>query len=189
MLLDHTPRLAPRIEDRVVAIEGIISALALPSGRLSERDLGRLVLAVSSRPSAYQDLVVDDPEHRWWMVLHVAANFDLRVLSWERDQESDWHDHGGSSGAFVVTSGALVERARARDAVSTSTRRVAAGQLATFGPSHVHDVLYDTGSPAVSVHAYSPPLTGLTYYDRTPLGFVARDVVTEERRGAFELAL
>jgi hypothetical protein len=43
-------------------------------------------------------------------------------------------------------------------------------------------MIYEAGKPAVSIHAYSPPLSGLTVYDRTRFGFVARDFVNEERR-------
>jgi len=164
----------------------LLDQLNLPSGRLDEAALARVVLAVASSPSIYDDLVVDDPAHRWWMTLHEARNFDLRVLSWGPDQSSGWHDHGGSSGAFTVTSGAVAERSRADDAVGVTTRDFSVGQFATFGPGHVHDVEYMSGHPAVSIHAYSPPLTGLTYYERTELGFVARGVVDEERRSAFE---
>ena len=42
-------------------------------------------------------------------------------------------------------------------------------------------MIYEAGKPAVSIHAYSP-LSGLTVYDRTRFGFVARDFVNEERR-------
>lgn len=142
--------------------------------------------AAASRPHIFADLVVDDPDTRWWMLLHDAENFDLRVLSWERDQETDWHDHGGALGAYTVTSGTLVERFRDVDNVSLVTRRVGVGQFATFGSSHVHDVVYGDGPPAASVHAYSPPLTGLTFYDRTRFGFVSREVVSEEHLKPFE---
>jgi len=37
----------------------------------------------------------------------------------------------------------------------------------------------------VSIHAYSPPLSGLTYYERTRFGFVAREFIEEERRSTF----
>ena len=49
----------------------------------------------------------------------------------------------------------------------------------------MHDVLHETGEPAVSIHAYSPPLSGLTYYERTRFGFVAREFIEEERRSTF----
>jgi hypothetical protein len=145
------------------------------------------VQAVAARSELFDDLVVDDPDHRWWMTLHEAENLDIRVLAWEHDQASDWHDHGGSSGAYIVKAGSLRERFRAGDDTSIAERVVGPGRTASFGPSHVHDVIYSSGTPAVSVHAYSPPLSGLTYYDHGPLGFVARAVVPEESRRPFEL--
>jgi len=186
MMLNDQSNLAPGADGRARELAALLAQLELPSGRLSEAALGRVVLAVAGRPDLYSDLIVDDAVHRWWMTLHEAHNFDLRVLSGECAQSSDWHDHGGSSGAFTVVGGALVERSRADDAVSVVERRCSVGQFATFGPGHVHDVVYASGEPAVSIHAYSPPLTGLTYYDRTSLGFVASGVVPEERRRAFE---
>lgn len=77
----------------------------------------------------------------------------------------------------------LLERYRDADGVTVASRRLAAGQHGAFGPAHVHDVVYEAGQPAVSIHAYSPPLSRLTYYDHTPCGFVAREVIPEEQRG------
>ena len=43
--------------------------------------------------------------------------------------------------------------------------------MRSFGPRHVHDVRNSAaGSVAVSVHAYSPPLSAMTRYDLTPGG-------------------
>jgi len=187
MTLETQPT-APHLEERVAALDHILSGLNLPGGRLTEVALQRIVIAVAGRPELFDDLVVADPAHRWWLTLREADNFDLRVLSWEHDQTSDWHDHGGSAGAYVVTRGSLRERFRAADGVTVSERVAGAGKPVAFEPAHVHDVTYASGSPAVSIHAYSPPLSGLTYYDHGPLGFVAREVVPEESRRAFELA-
>jgi hypothetical protein len=44
------------------------------------------------------------------------------------------------------------------------TRRLRAGRGATFGLGHVHDVVNVRPEHAVSVHAYSPPLTAMSYY-------------------------
>jgi len=186
-MLVRAPADGPALSGRARQLDDLLGQLKLPRGRLAEARLATLVLAVASRPHLFKDLVVDDPDTRWWMLLHEAENFDLRVLSWERDQGSDWHDHGGASGAYAVTSGSLVERFRDVDNVSLVSRRIGVGQFATFGPSHVHDVVHGDGAPAVSIHAYSPPLTGLTLYDRTSYGFVAREVVPEERRKPFEV--
>jgi len=43
---------------------------------------------------------------------------------------------------------------------------VTAGRVRAFGPHHVHDVRNNSsGSVAVSVHAYSPPLATMTRYN------------------------
>jgi hypothetical protein len=59
------------------------------------------------------------------------------------------------------------------------------GECGSFGTDYVHDVVFESGDPAVSIHAYSPPLSGLTFYDRTRFGFVAREFIEEERRSSF----
>jgi hypothetical protein len=56
---------------------------------------------------------------------------------------------------------------------SAQVSQVASGDVRAFGPRYVHDVRNSaTGSVAVSVHAYSPPLPGMTRYDLTPGGLV-----------------
>lgn len=172
-------------EERALALKSFIGGLALSSGRLGVRELKRVSVAVAERPDLYRDLIVDDPERRWWMLLHRTPGFEVKLLTWEIEQSSDWHDHGGSSGALTVVSGSLVEHYRSTNLIDSATRRFGEGETSVFGPSHVHDVLFESGSPAVSIHAYSPPLSGLTYYDRTPYGFVAREFVEEERRSTF----
>jgi hypothetical protein len=160
-------------------IAQLLAELGLPDSRLAEGELAQVVATIGAKPYLFADLVGHSQSSRWWMLLFRAANFEVRLLSWEHDQSSDWHDHGGSSGAFYVVDGALSERYRAEDGVAIASRRLAAGQRGAFGPSHVHDVVHAAGRPALSVHAYSPPLTGLTYYDKGAHGFVAREVVPE----------
>jgi len=49
-------------------------------------------------------------------------------------------------------------------------RTVRAGGIRSFGSQHVHDVINIFGEPAVSIHAYSPPLTAMQRYDLTGSG-------------------
>ena len=58
----------------------------------------------------------------------------------------------------------------------------------SFATDYVHDVARVSKAPAVSIHAYSPPLNGLTFYDRTRFGFIAREFIEEERRSTFRSA-
>jgi hypothetical protein len=49
-------------------------------------------------------------------------------------------------------------------------RRRVAGDGVGFGPRYVHDVRNLSEAPAVSVHAYSPPLTTMSFYDLDETG-------------------
>jgi len=169
---------------RAEVIRRVLDNLDLDHGRLSATDLERVALAIAARPELYEDLVVDDETSRWWLLLFRNPAYEVKLLTWEHDQSSDWHDHGGSSGVFAVTAGALTERHRAQDHVGIESRTFRAGQHGAFGPDHVHDVVFESGRPAVSIHVYSPPLSGLTFYDHTDFGFVAREFIPEDDRGA-----
>ena len=167
---------------RALEVRSLLDDLGLSDGRLTPEELHDVVRAVASAPHVFTDLIVDDEVNRWWLLLFQTDNFEVRILGWEHEQRSDWHDHGGSSGAFVVTQGTLFESYRAADNVSIATRTYGVGDHGSFGPEHVHDVVHVSGKPAVSIHAYSPPLSGLTTYVRSPFGFVAREFVEEKRR-------
>jgi hypothetical protein len=75
-------------------------------------------------------------------------------------------------GALTVVSGRLVEQRWTGDGLRTRTLR--AGGSAGFPLGHVHDVSNRAAEPAVSVHAYSPPLTAMSYYGFTPDGRLRR---------------
>jgi hypothetical protein len=169
--------------ERAAAIRRCLESLELPDRRLSADEAETAALAVAEHRELWSDLVVDSPDTRWWIVLYRTASYEVRLLSWEFDQSSGWHDHGGSCGGFVITEGVLCEHYRGEDAVSSLERRFHPGEHGNFGPSHVHDVGHGEGRPAVSIHAYSPPLTSLSMYDVTPYGFVVREVVPDDRRG------
>ncbi len=182
MSLHFVDRESEAPEARAEAIHQLLENLALPDARLSPEQLELVVNVVAARPDVWQDLVVDDRENRWWLLLYRTPSFEVKLLSWQTDQSSDWHDHGGSSGAMRVTQGSLRETHRAKDGVGVRESIFTPGGVGSFGTDYVHDVVHETGEPAVSIHAYSPPLSGLTYYERTRFGFVARAFVEEERR-------
>jgi predicted metal-dependent enzyme (double-stranded beta helix superfamily) len=118
-----------------------------------------------------------DPEGRWYEQIRVSDSCELWLISWLPGQSTGFHDHGGANGAFGVMWGELDEHMMVRGADGalggSAARRVAAGTVRSFGPRHVHDVRNSSaGSVAVSVHAYSPPLSAMTRYDLTPGGLV-----------------
>jgi hypothetical protein len=162
---------------RALQFADFFTSLDLPVGRLTLSDLERVVASVALRHDLFDDLVVHASDG-WSLHLFVNESVGVKIESWGEDHLVNWHDHGGSSGAFAVTSGTLVEQYRSDDYVGIECRHLRVGDLASFGAGHVHDV-YRSGAPAVSVHAYSPPLTAMTHYDHSPQGFVALELIPE----------
>jgi predicted metal-dependent enzyme (double-stranded beta helix superfamily) len=107
--------------------------------------------------------VAFDAEHRWHQRLYRDRRLDIWLISWLPEQGTQLHDHGGSSGSFTVLTGELTETVVSGQRLRDRARP--AGDTVGFGPRYVHDVRNTSRAPAVSVHAYSPPLTTMTYYD------------------------
>ena len=133
--------------------------------------------AVASRPELWADLVPPAREVRWHALLHRSDAFDVWLLAWDPDHQTDWHDHGGSSGCFAVVSGRLLEAYRRPRSGLAGARTVRAGSAVGFGPAHVHNVSHHAGAPALSIHVYSPALVAMTYYEPTVHGFAARETI------------
>jgi predicted metal-dependent enzyme (double-stranded beta helix superfamily) len=140
---------------------------------LTPAELAAEVRRLTSAPADWVTRVRLDPEGRWYEQIPVNEWCELWLISWLPGQSTGFHDHGGANGAFGVVWGQLDEYVAAHGAVAAANP-VAAGKVRSFGPRHVHDVRNSAaGSVAVSVHAYSPPLSAMTRYDRTPGGLVA----------------
>ena len=129
---------------------------------------------MTSSPAEWVARVRLDPEGRWYEQIAMGDAYELWLISWLPGQATGFHDHGGANGAFGVVWGELDEYVVARGTATSRANRVAAGTVRSFGPHYVHDVRNSsTGSVAVSVHAYSPPLSAMTRYALTPSGLVA----------------
>jgi hypothetical protein len=112
------------------------------------------------------------PENqRWFTRLRSDDELDVWLISWVPGEATELHDHCGSLGAMTLLSGALHEYRWAGDALRH--RRLTAGVQAAFPLGWVHDVTWaptesmPSAGPTLSVHAYSPPLTAMSYYDVT----------------------
>lgn len=112
---------------------------------------------------------------RWATRLHLDDDVDVWLISWVPDRSTELHDHAGSIGALTVLSGVLSEFRWVGGELKH--RRLDAGDQASFPLGWVHDVVQapgDEGGPTLSVHAYSPPLTAMSYYEPTTRGTLRR---------------
>ena len=116
-----------------------------------------------------------------WRDEHV----DVWVISWASGNDTGFHDHDVSSGAVAVVEGELIEE---RLVLGGPPRRLRhrAGEAFDFDASHVHRMLQDSDTPAVSIHAYSPPLWRMGSYAVGPDGTLRRQSISyaEELRPA-----
>ena len=141
--------------------------------RLSQARLGQIVGAVAARPDSWSELVRFDAGRRWYQRLDLAEDHEVWLLSWLPGQSTGFHDHGRAAGAFAVAQGRIQERtvaAGGRPPVRHLT--VAEGGVRPFGSHHVHDVVNAFAEPAITVHAYSPPLTAMRRFELTDSGLV-----------------
>ncbi|HEY4851227.1 MAG TPA: rhodanese-like domain-containing protein [Streptosporangiaceae bacterium] len=163
--------------ERQQAIIDTLHGMVPRAGRLSPTRLRAITVELAGRPGLWADLVVHDPDVRWYLPLHRSNACDVWLLAWERGQDTDWHDHGGSSGSFAVAEGSLVEQYRVPSGRRLGRRSLGTGEAVAFGPGHVHDVAHIGDGSATSIHAYSPPLVAMTYYTGTDYGLIARETV------------
>jgi rhodanese-related sulfurtransferase len=109
-------------------------------------------------------------DRRWYEKLHDGQDYDLWVISWLPGQSTGFHDHGISSGAFVIAAGILEEHRPGEKAAILRT-----GRSRAFGPYYAHDVRNASAAPAVSLHAYSPPLSEMNEFELDGSRLVPRD--------------
>ena len=162
---------------------------------VSLADLIALTRTMADEVRAGRHTATVDATSRWSQRLHADAYLDVWLIGWAPTQAAELHDHGGSLGALTVVRGELTEwhwrgggtdrtgdtagggtpgtipvaPGSAADMVGSGPglrrRLLRAGRGAAFALGHVHDVSNRTLDSAVSVHAYSPPLSTMSYYD------------------------
>ncbi|WP_082393572.1 cysteine dioxygenase [Nocardia arizonensis] len=130
-------------------------------------------------------------EQRWATRLLTDDEVDIWLISWTPDKSTELHDHAGSLGALTVLSGALSEFRWT--GTELRGRALTAGDQASFPIGWVHDVMRAPAvtesagplDPTLSVHAYSPPLTAMSYYEVTGHGTLrrTRTVLTDQPEG------
>ena len=148
---------------------------------LTPKQLAAQVHQRLETPAEWVAQVRLDLEGRWFEQIHVDGVYELWLISWMPGQSTGFHGHGGANGAFGVVWGELDECVVPRDGASALVNRVGSGMVRSFGPRYIHDVRNSSGTAvAVTVHAYSPPLSTMTRYDLTPSGLVASGTESQD---------
>ena len=152
--------------------------IAYPRDRdLSQHELTELVTGLGRRPDLWGHLVSHDPSQRVYEQLWRDQHVTAWLICWMEDHDTGFHDHDLSSGAVSVARGRVCEERLALGRTPL-VRTFGAGQSFGFAASDIHRVLHAGTEPAVTLHAYSPPLWRMGAYAVRPDGVLARHSVS-----------
>jgi predicted metal-dependent enzyme (double-stranded beta helix superfamily) len=163
---------------------------AIPAGTPKGRDLDvgelrELVARIAADPDGWLAFVRADTTERHFEQLWLDDHVGVWLITWARGNDTGFHDHDLSCGAVAVVQGAIVEE---RLVVGGPPRRLphSAGEAFGFDASHEHRMRKDDAALAVSIHAYSPPLSRMGAYDVDADGALCRRSISsaEELRPA-----
>ena len=137
-------------------------------------ELVSVVRRLAAQPERWAHLVEHDPERRVYEELLRDDELAVWLICWMDDHDTGFHDHDLSSGAVAVVAGEVAEERLVLGGAPV-TRRFAQGAAFHFGAADIHRVRHAGTAPAVTIHAYSPPLV------RTGSYTVGDDGVLERR--------
>jgi quercetin dioxygenase-like cupin family protein len=140
---------------------------------LEESELLELASSIAERPELWQHLRKHDPEQRTYGRILQNDNVEVYLICWMQDHDTGFHDHDISRGALAVVEGEVRED-RLAVGGPPHTHVLATGQATTFGAADIHRVVHSGAAPAVTVHAYSPPIRQMGVYEFEPGGTLKR---------------
>ena len=168
--------LKPQLEDRLLQLRDC-------GDPLTGAELSLLVKTIGEQPALWvPELRMPDGE-RSWRLLHSSDTVDVWLLLWLPGHTTRLHDHGSSLAAFTVVRGLLEEIRPTPTGGRTAINRTV-GQTVRIEPGVIHDVRAVFGAPAASIHAYSPPLREMTYWEAGPDGRLLASRTVQAREGA-----
>ena len=135
--------------------------------------LEAIVRDLMERPEAWAQLVEHDPGQRTYELLLRDDHVAVWLICWMDDHDTGFHDHDLSAGALAVARGRVREERLVLGGLPAA-RTAAAGDAFTFGPSDIHRVSHAGAEPAVTLHAYSPPLWRMGAYEVMATGELRR---------------
>ncbi len=155
---------------------------------LHPAQLERFVDELVEQPELWHHLIRHDDDLRVYEQIWDDEHVNAWLICWSEDQDTGFHDHDESAAAIAVLDGAVRED-RLRLGTDPATRLVGAGETFHVPPTAIHRVLHAGFGPAVTIHAYSPPLRRSGTYRVGPSGELERTAQPYELELRAEAAL
>jgi hypothetical protein len=147
---------------------------------LTTEQLVAFVGELADAPERWAHLVRHADDVRVYEQIWDDAEVNAWVICWSTDQDTGFHDHDESAAAIAVISGEVREE-RLRLGSDPVSRVAGAGETITLPPVAIHRVLHSGARPAVTIHAYSPPLVRTGAYRTGPDGELERESLSYEQ--------
>lgn len=166
----NTP--APYVEP--ACAPDVLDDLLTTSGVLDVPQLQELVLAIVDRPEIWEPIVIADPARRRYELIFEDERIDVWALFWMPGQGTGFHDHD-VSGVGLATARGVVRERRMLIAGGSTVLEMTPGVVSGGPGGYIHSVAHATGDPAITIHAYSPPLMRVGQYKVDDDGILRRE--------------
>jgi mannose-6-phosphate isomerase-like protein (cupin superfamily) len=120
-------------------------------------ELHQIVEAWAKTDDAWRSLIRHDEKER---------------VCWMPGHDTGFHDHDHSAAAITVLEGAITEERLSL--TGTVERQIDSGETLTIAREAIHRVRHTGQTPAVTLHAYSPPLQRVGTYEFADDGALLR---------------
>jgi mannose-6-phosphate isomerase-like protein (cupin superfamily) len=124
---------------------------------LTLTELALFATDLADSPERWGHLVHHSDDARVYEQIWDDDDVNAWVICWSEDQDTGFHDHDESAAGIAVIAGAVREE-RLRFSSPPSARVVGPGETFTVPREAIHRVLHTGDGPAITIHAYSPPL-------------------------------
>ena len=135
---------------------------------------------LAAAPGRWAPHVRHRADQRIFVPLDAPTGTEAWLICWMPGHDTGFHDHDLSSGAVVVAQGSVVEE-RLRLGGAPEVRRYVPGDVFDFSPMDIHRVVHAGGTPATTLHAYSPPLRRMGAYLVEPSGTLQRHPLAKDQ--------
>jgi predicted metal-dependent enzyme (double-stranded beta helix superfamily) len=136
-------------------------------------------MRLAADPSSWRHLVRHDAHQRTYAQVVLDRQIGVWLICWMDDHDTGFHDHDVSSGAVAVVEGLLREE-RLRVGPQPASRVYSPAEVFDFRASDIHRMSHAGGGPAISLHAYSPPLNRMGAYAVDEMGVLTRSSISYE---------
>ncbi len=151
-----------------------------PSGSLAPEQLERFVAQLAAAPQRWRHLVRHERDIRVYEQIFGDERVNAWLICWSGGQDTGFHDHDESAGAIAVLRGRVRDERLAIGSPPT-VREFATGQRFRLPPNAIHRVVHEGPEPAITLHAYSPPLIRMGAYRIGPQGELEREALSCEQ--------